>query len=59
MTAAAATGRASYRSPGVSALWRRIVLSGKIESPQAIRELDGIMAPPEVDALFIGPADLA
>ncbi len=37
----------------------RALLIPMIESPQALRELDGIMAPAEVDALFIGPADLA
>jgi 2-keto-3-deoxy-L-rhamnonate aldolase RhmA len=37
----------------------RALLIPMIESPQAIRALDGIMAPAEVDALFIGPADLA
>ena len=37
----------------------RALLIPMIESPQAIRQLDGIMAPAEVDALFIGPADLA
>ena len=33
--------------------------TGLVNIPWLWSELDGIMAPPEVDALFIGPADLA
>jgi 2-keto-3-deoxy-L-rhamnonate aldolase RhmA len=38
---------------------REVLLIAQIESPAAVQELEGIMAVPGIDAIFIGPGDLS
>ena len=53
--------RASLGAPNYSSTWanERVLSIVMVETPQGVDHVDGILAVPGVDAVFIGPADLA